>query len=116
MSGWLVVEDPSKEFVRVVNLENVSDIEVFETAGGVRVRVYRGEESVAQFELDNWKEAERLINILPGINDLGWVYVLDGFVVHWRGRLELVEELEESNAVGNLTEEEENAVLKGGES
>ena len=37
--------------------------------------------------MQSWKEVERLINILPGIDQLDWILIRDGKVDYWRGRL-----------------------------
>lgn len=102
MPGWIVVEDTKMKSVRLVNLANVSDIKLGEyhddrsDTDEIGVDLYYGDESAGSFSLADWNEAERLINILPGIDQLGWILIRDGKVDNWRGRL-AVKEVKEPN-------------------
>ena len=55
--------------------------------GCVEVAFANGGHS-AKWCMQSWKEVERLINLLPGIGNLGWILVRDGKVQTWRGELE----------------------------
>ena len=107
MPGWLVVEDIKTGDVEVLNLERVLNLDAGrDKFGRVIVEVYAGEtQHIANIELADWGEFEKLINILPGIDNLGWILVRDGKVDAWRGSLAVRD-------VKNLTEEEEAAVLE----
>ncbi len=103
MPGWLILEDSDAEIVFVFETEHltfaakqgIECVEVVFANGGHRV----------EWCMQSWKEVERLINLLPGIDNYGWILVRDGKVNNWRGRLAVKE-------VKELTEEEENEVLE----
>ncbi len=100
MPGWLIIENTRERFVRLVNLENVSDIELWKEKEKIKVELYYGDEGAGYFSLKSWEEAEKLINTLPAIDNLGWILVRDGKVDNWRGSLAVKD-------VKELTEEEE---------
>ena len=111
MPGWLIVEyGYPKSRVNVLNLGQVLDFNAFEDKSGrVIVEVYSDASGhIMNIELKDWSEVEKFINILPGIDQLGWILVRDGKVDAWRGSLAVKD-------VKELTEEEENEVLEGSE-
>ena len=112
MPEWVVVENTEAKSVRLVNLANVSDIEISEYHDNwtgtdeIRAELYYGDEVAGSFNLADWSEVEKFINILPGIDQLGWILIRDGKVDNWRGRLAVKD-------VKELAEEEENEILEG---
>ena len=94
MPGWLVLEDSDAGIVFVFGTEHLTFaakhgegcVEVVFADGGNRV----------EWCMQSWKEVERLINLLPGIDQLGWILIRDGKVDHWRGRL-VVKDAKEPN-------------------
>ena len=97
MSGWIVVEDTKTGSVEVLNLERVLDLDAGKDKfGRVIVDVYAGEtQHIANIELADWSEFEKLINSLPAVKDLGWIYIVDGRVQAWKGKLKLLSNAEE---------------------
>ena len=110
MPGWLIVEDTKEGSVEVLNITQLQGFiasannhgKVSVAVDTVRIPEFTG------FTLEDWSEFERLINLLPGKESLGWILIRDGVVKQWRGRLTVKE-------VKELTEEEEQAVLEGRE-
>ena len=103
------MEDTGAKGVRLVNLTNVSDMELYRDSytGEINVNLYCGDEGAGRFSLADWDEVEKLINTLPAIDNLGWILIRDGKVTSWKGSLAVKE-------VKELTEEEEKAVLSDG--
>ena len=99
MSAWLIVEDSVEGFVNVHNLENVTTIRVDvnrEGENGLILEVWTKEADGHPWEYDikNLEEFEKLITLLPGAEQLGWIYIRDGKVDAWRGSLKLLERVE----------------------
>ena len=106
MPGWLVLEDSDAGIVFVFGTEHLA-FAAKHRNGCVEVAFANGGHS-AEWCMQSWKEVERLINLLPSIDQLGWILIRDGKVDNWRGRLAVKD-------VKELAEEEENAILEGSE-
>ena len=92
MSGWLVVENTETGSVEVLNIACLQGFIAGANNGKVSVAVDMVRiPKFTGFTLEDWGEFEKLINILPGIDQLGWILIRDGKVDHWRGRLAVKE-------------------------
>lgn len=111
--AWLVVEDTKDAVVELLYLPQVLDFDAGEDVSGrVIVEVYTPTGlNISTLVLKDWNEFEKFINMLPAIDAMGWIYLRDGEVKVWKGRLKILDDAGKKE----LTKEEENAVLEGGE-
>ena len=97
MSPWLVIESSLDGWVDILNLEKVVGIQVVDNLDGVEVAIVTQEsEEPWKYTLKDIEEVEKLINILPSAENLGWIYIRDGEVDVWRGGLKLLQKAEEA--------------------
>ncbi|CAI1492036.1 protein of unknown function [Thermococcus nautili] len=95
MSAWLVVESSIDGWVDVLNLEKVVGVQVVDNLDRVEVAIVTQEsEEPWRYALEDLTEVEKLINLLPQAEKLGWIYIRDGKVDVWRGGLKLLQKAE----------------------
>lgn len=95
MSAWLVVESSIGGWVDVLNLEKVVGVQVVDNLDRVEVAIVTQEsEKPWRYALEDLTEVEKLINLLPQAEKLGWIYIRDGKVDVWRGGLKLLQKAE----------------------
>ncbi|WP_297438030.1 hypothetical protein [Thermococcus sp.] len=92
--SWLVIEDSKSGTVNLYNLNNVSAIHLDTELGEDLIKIWTVDDPNQPWEegIDGLEEFEKLINTLPIAKDLGWIYIRDGKVRSWKGRLKLLSE------------------------
>jgi len=88
MSAWLVIESSLDGWVEVLNLEKVVGVQAVDNLDRVEVAIVTQEsEEPWRYALEDLTEVKKLINLLPQAEKLGWIYIVDGRVRPWRGKI-----------------------------
>jgi len=89
---WLVIEDSKSGTVTLYNLNNVSAIHLDTELGEDLIKIWTVDDPNQPWEetIDGLEEFLKLINTLPMAEDLGWIYIRDGKVRFWKGKLKLL--------------------------
>ncbi|WP_456395039.1 hypothetical protein [Thermococcus sp.] len=90
--SWLVIEDSKSRTVNIYNIDNISAIHLDTERGENLIKIWTVDDPNQPWEetIDGLEEFEKLINILPVSERLGWIYIRDGRVEEWRGKLKLL--------------------------